>query len=252
MIEGLPQLADQIDSLRLAAHDAIVACQSFAGQAAGAEGAVQKPPGPEWVVQFLTDYGYLGIVVILVLCGLGMPIPEEITLIGSGYLSYMGALDWRLASIVCVSGILLGDSLIYFLGRRFGNAVLRLPLIRHELTPVRVAKFDVLFARYGDRAIFFARFLMGVRLAAYFVAGRQRMPYWKFILLDLAGALLTGPTSVFLGYYFGGHIEKAVEWAHRSNWVLLALLGLALAGALLYAWRKSRGGRSQRASAADS
>lgn len=205
-------------------------------------------PGPAWVGEFLQSYGYIGIVVMLLLCGLGLPVPEEVTLIGSGYLSYVAKINgathpnWIVASFVCVFGILLGDSVVYGLGRRFGNAVLRLPLIRHELTPKRLAKFDKLFARYGDRAIFFSRFFMGVRLASYFVAGRQRMPYWKFLLLDLAGAVLSGPTSVAFGYFFGDNLHRALEWAHRSNWFLLVAALAIVAGGVAFArWRQRRG-----------
>jgi membrane protein DedA with SNARE-associated domain len=194
--------------------------------------------------------GFPAILALLLLCGLGLPIPEEVTLIGSGYLSYRfpDLMDWRVASVVCVSGILLGDTLVYVLGRRFGNALLRLPLVRHELTPARLAKFDVLFERYGDRAIFFARFLMGVRLAAYFVAGRQRMPYWKFVLLDLAGALLSGPTSVFLGHHFGGEIERAVAVAKDANRLVLGVVVIGLVASFF--WARSRWRRMRAAAAA--
>jgi membrane protein DedA with SNARE-associated domain len=210
------------------------------------ESAPASLPGPAWVTEFLQSYGYIGIVAMLILCGLGLPIPEEVTLIGSGYLAYLAKVNgaehpnWILASVVCVLGILLGDTVVYMLGRRFGNAVMRLPLIRHELTPKRIAKFDTLFARYGDRAIFFSRFFMGVRLASYFVAGRQRMPYWKFVLLDLAGALLSGPTSVAFGYFFGDNLHRALDWAHRSNWFLLGAAVVIIVGGISWARYKRR------------
>jgi membrane protein DedA with SNARE-associated domain len=221
-------------------RELLARAESFAAQAA------QSGPariGPQWIIDLLRTGGYPAIVAILLLCGLGLPVPEEMTLIGSGYLAYRypDLMDWRVASAVCVAGILLGDTVIYSLGRRFGNSVLRLPIIRHELTPARLAKFDAYFERYGMRAIFLARFLMGVRLAAYFVAGRQRMEYWRFLLLDLAGAALTGPTSVFLGYHFGGELETAVVYVHRSNRLVIGLLVSAVVAGLLWArWRRRR------------
>lgn len=200
---------------------------------------------PEWLFRFLEWGGYPAILAILLLCGLGLPIPEEVTLIGSGYLAHLGVLDWRIASVVCVAGILLGDTIVYALGRRFGNSVLRLPVIRHELTPQRLERFDSLFARYGDRAIFFSRFIMGVRLAAYFVAGRQRMPYWKFLLLDLAGALLSGPTSVAIGYYGGEHIENAFARVRQLNWYVLAGVAVLVVASVLWTRRRIRRAKAQ-------
>jgi membrane protein DedA with SNARE-associated domain len=237
------ELSSLLEPLREAANHAAAL---LAQGAAGAASSPSTLPGPRWVIEFLQSYGYVGIVAILILCGLGLPIPEEVTLVGSGYLSYLAKEngsdhpDWMVAAGVCVLGILLGDTVVYSLGRRFGNAVLTLPLIRHELTPHRIDKFDKLFARYGDRAIFFSRFFMGVRLASYFVAGRQRMPYWKFILLDLGGALISGPASVALGFYFGGNLHQALTWAHRSNWFLLAGASAAIVGGVVYAWRKAK------------
>src|SRR5262252_8650389 len=119
-----------------------------------ASGPVSEHLKPRWLFGFLEWGGYPAILAILLLCGLGLPIPEEVTLIGSGYLAHLGVFDWRVASVVCVLGILLGDTVVYGLGRRFGNSVLRLPVIRHELTPARLERFDAMFARYGDRAIF--------------------------------------------------------------------------------------------------
>ncbi|MBI3820659.1 MAG: DedA family protein [Planctomycetes bacterium] len=199
------------------------------------------------VVEFLSQWGYAGIIIILLLCGLGLPVPEEVTLIGSGYLCYVAKSqgsshpNWIMTSCVCVFGILAGDTIVYSLGRRFGNALLKLPIVRHELTPNRLERFDRLFHKYGQRAIFFSRFVMGVRLASYFVAGRQRLSYPKFILLDLAGALVSGPTSVFFGYYFGSRIESAFEWAHKSNRFVIVLLVAAVVGMVVFAkLRKKR------------
>lgn len=198
------------------------------------------------VVEWLTQLGYVGMISILVLCGLGLPVPEEVTLIGSGYVSFLAEREgaahpnWILSSVVCVVGILAGDSIVYCLGRRFGNSLLKLPIIKHELTPTRLAKFDKLFDKYGDRAIFFSRFIMGVRLASYFVAGRQKMPYFKFILLDLGGALLSGPTSVWFGYHFGEAIESAFGYAAKSNKILIIGLVAIVIGMLIFTKFRSK------------
>lgn len=235
----------ELNHLAAATQDAVEAVATTSAPATGSE-----LPAPAWVTALLRDFGYAGIIIMLLLCGLGLPVPEEVTLIGSGYLSYLAKIhgethpNWIIASFVCVFGILAGDSVVYGLGRRYGNALLKLPVIRHELTPARLAKFDHLFAKYGDRAIFFSRFVMGVRLASYFVAGRQRMPYFKFILLDLGGALLSGPTSVAFGYYFGSNISKAFQYAHEYSNILLLGLGVVIVGMIVYARVKARSARA--------
>jgi membrane protein DedA with SNARE-associated domain len=236
--------------VREAGHHVLQTAQSMPGSAAAASSPAVSD-NFAFVINILHDWGYAGIVFMLLLCGLGLPIPEEVTLIGSGYLSYVAQSkgsdhpDWLIASAVCVFGILLGDTVVYSLGRRFGNSLLKLPIVRHELTPARLAKFDKLFYKYGDRAIFFSRFFMGVRLASYFVAGRQRMPYWKFILLDLGGALLSGPTSVAFGFYFGAQIERAFELAHESNRILIGIVIAIIVGMIVYTKVRSNRARAR-------
>ncbi|MFN0206601.1 MAG: DedA family protein [Planctomycetota bacterium] len=243
-------VACSADSLHYLTNNiSILAAQAAESQAAASQAVSNGAAGSEhlsWVIGVLNDWGYAGIIFILVLCGLGLPVPEEITLIGSGYLAYVAKSNgvdhpnWILASVVCVFGILLGDTVVYGLGRKFGNSLLKLPIIRHELTPSRLEKFDRLFHKYGDRAIFFSRFFMGVRLASYFVAGRQKMSYFKFLFLDLCGALLSGPTSVFFGYYFGKEIDRAFAWAHKSNYVLIGIVVVVIVAFIIFARIKSK------------
>jgi len=66
------------------------------------------------------------------------------------------------------------------------------------------------------------------------------MPYWKFILLDLGGALLSGPTSVFFGYYFGDHIESAFGRARELNWYVFVVVGLVVVASVIWTRRRSR------------
>ena len=75
---------------------------------------------PDWF-----QASYLGIVVFLTLTGIGLPIPEEVPIVAAGVASRAGGLEWYKALPACLVGALLGDSLMYWIGRTFGARVLR-------------------------------------------------------------------------------------------------------------------------------
>ena len=180
---------------------------------------------------------------LLVACGLGMPPwSEELVILGSGYFVASGDLSFLAACGWCFAGILAGDSVLWGLGRFAGERVYGWPLIRHSLRPARRKRFNRFFLKYGTRAVFLARFLPGVRLWTYLVAGNLRMPWWKFATLDLVGALLTVPVSVWLGFKFAENLDHLMEVLDRFK---VPLIGIGL---LLVAWflLRLRRGRRER------
>lgn len=192
---------------------------------------------------FLLDYGYLAVFVVLVLCGLGLPIPEEITLIGAGLVVYEGRAELPVMIAVTVLGILAGDSMLLFMGRHFGPTLLDRPFFRKLLHAERMSRVRKQFDKHGVKAVFFARFFAGIRACVYFTAGTLGMRYRVFVLLDLAGALISAPISVWLGFHFGGEIERALSYVSRLDNALMIGLGLLLAYILvrwLIARRRAR------------
>ena len=154
---------------------------------------------------------------VLVACGLGVPFPEDVSLITGGFLVFHGSADLPLMVATGFLGILCGDSLIYAAGRRLGNRARSDPgpLLRRLLTPERRAKVEALFARYGERIIMAARFMPGVRAVAFFTAGSAGMPYARFICFDGLAALASAPAFVFLGFRFGRQLQHIIEILKR-------------------------------------
>lgn len=168
--------------------------------------------------------GYFAVLGGLLACGLGVPIPEDIILISGGlFAAHNGHGVWPMMAVGLL-GILLGDSIVYAMGRRLGPVIAARTPLRHWLSPQRLARVDALFERHGEKILIGARFMPGVRAVAYFSAGNSRVPYWKFVFYDGVAALVSAPLWVYLGYVFG---HDVVEWARRSQRSLL-LFALAL------------------------
>ncbi len=176
------------------------------------------------ISSILLEHGYAAVLVILVLCGLGLPIPEEITLIGAGVVVYEGRAELYSMMATTVLGILIGDSILFWLGRRFGPRLLERRLFRKLLHAERMARVQAQFDAHALKVVFFARFFAGIRGCVYFTAGTLGMKYRTFLLLDLAGALLSAPISVWLGHHFGGTIEEAGRWIRDFDRAVICIV----------------------------
>ena len=175
--------------------------------------------------------GYLGITLILILGGLGLPIPEEAPIILAAVLSKNGRLQWPLALASCLLGVLLGDLVVYFLGFFYGEKVLSLPLTRRLLTRQREAQIKGYFHRHGfkDPGLPPADSSPASGLAAYSTAGILKLPALKLLTVtDIAvAALLTTFLMFRLGYAFAHQIRKRYS-ARSQQWVTV-ILALSLA-----------------------
>jgi len=166
----------------------------------------------------LTFYGptpYLFVFGILIACGLGVPLPEDVILFAAGLLSYYGVVD--LSGIIALSffGVLLGDSIIFFLGAHYGRRLTK-KWIFHKLLPDdRLAAVRTKFHERGNKLIFAARFMPGLRAPIFFSAGTLHLPYRIFLFYDGLAALLSVPAIIGAVYYFGDEVDKVVRLIQR-------------------------------------
>ncbi len=174
---------------------------------------------------------------ILIACGLGFPLPEDIPLVASGYLVWDGTMAWGPAILVTLAGVGLGDSILFFIGRKLGMRILEPGANRRVLFPIhRVRRTRAYFRKYGEKIVFFARFVAGFRAVAFFMAGAMRMPYSRFILLDMLAALISVPVWIAvgygLGYYFGDEIGELLKHLKSvksgMTWLTLAVVIVVL------------------------
>ncbi len=196
------------------------------------------------VLNFLLRFEYAGIVIFLTLCGLGLPIPEEAVVVLSGVLSYRGTLEWYYALPACLIGALLGDSVMYFIGRHFGHEW----LTRHKnfarfVDPDREEQVEKLVLRHGFKVMLLTRFMFGVRGPVYYAAGAARVPYLKFLLWDLISASLVIGAFFGLAYRYGEQIEKLVRDA-EITFTIIVIVALTVLGVVVYRSQKRRVGKA--------
>jgi membrane protein DedA with SNARE-associated domain len=190
--------------------------------------------------QLIGQLGYVGIALILVLGGLGLPVPEEAPIILAAMLSRTGKMRWELALTACFVGVLLGDFIVYFIGYFYGERVLSLPLTRKFLTREREVQIKGYFHRHGFKILILGRFAVGFRTAAYLTAGILQLPVIRLFLTDLLAATLSTTLMFGLGYIFAHQIQTSFDQA--KHW-MTAIIGITVALWLLHryyrGWRRA-------------
>lgn len=193
------------------------------------------------LLDFFTSYGYVAVFVVLLICGFGVPIPEDITLVAGGVIAGLGYANEHWMFAVGMAGVLLGDGVMFTAGRVFGPKVLRFRLVSRILTQQRFEAVQEKFEKYGNWVLFVARFLPGLRSPIFVTAGMtRRVSYLRFLLMDGFAALISVPVWVYLGYFGAANLDHLMLLVHRGQAGIFAALGvLALALGVLW-WRRRR------------
>jgi membrane protein DedA with SNARE-associated domain len=185
---------------------------------------------------------------ILILCGMGVPLPEDVSLILGGFLVFEGKAALPLMMLTGYAGILVGDTIVYTAGRRIGSKVgTQGGFFARVVTPEKRARVQGLFKRHGEKIVMIARFLPGVRAVTYFTAGSVHMKYWHFVLFDGFAALVSAPLFVYLGFRFGDQLEQLIRAVRQGQTRVLIGIVVVVGGYVLVTrlWSRWRASRTQ-------
>jgi len=191
------------------------------------------------LIRLFVQNGYTAVFIALMICGAGLPLPEDITLVAGGVIAGLGYANVHVMCAMTLFGVLLGDSAIFLLGHYYGARMLTWRPIARILTPSRYLAVQEKFHRYGNRLLFLARFLPGMRTTIYVTAGTtHRVSFLRFLLIDTLAALISVPIWVYLGYFGADNHEWLVMWIRRGQGSLWALCGALVLLLLLLWWRR--------------
>ncbi|MGA7294368.1 MAG: DedA family protein [Terriglobales bacterium] len=186
---------------------------------------------------FVTDYGYWAVALALLCENAGIPVPGESTLLVASFLAYSEHqlhLGWII--VVATLAATLGDNLGYALGHYGGRPLLDRYESIFRIPPSALLRGEEMFARYGAAAVFFARFIFGLRVFAGPLAGVLRMHWRAFALFNFLGAALWVTSIAVSGYLFGQHWRMLLHTTQRVHIVVL----LGAIAATWFLWRKYR------------
>lgn len=180
-----------------------------------------------FVKNFLSTVGYPGLFLLMTIEGFGIPIPSELTMSFSGFLSSGAGGDkfvLPVAVAVGTGGEVTGGIIAYFLGyfggrrvlERYGGVVL--------ISTAELEKGESWFARYGDWVVLVTRLLPAVRSFIALPAGVVRMPFWRFLVFSTAGSLVWCTVLAVVGLKLGEHWNSVSSSLRQYDVLIIAVV----------------------------
>lgn len=188
---------------------------------------------------FIEHFPYIGLFTLLILGGIGIPFPEDATLISCGFLISHGIVRPIPALIVVYSGLILADISLYSIGKKYGRMIFTHKRIQSLISPERLSLIEKKFNKNGSIVIFFGRHLMGLRVQIFLAAGILKMSILKFIAADAVSSLFTIALMVGIGYAGGNSLQIIKRDIYRIEHMAIFLFLLSLAILLIYRYFKS-------------
>lgn len=185
-------------------------------------------------LNFFVQYGYLILFLWVMGEQLGIPIPSAPLLLMAGTLTATHKLDLPLVVVAVLLGSLVSDTLWYFMGKRFGGAVVRLLCRLSMEASTCMRRTQDYFTKHGPGTLLLAKFIPGLGSVAAPIAGQTRMNFRIFLTFDACGILLWALTVTLCGRFFGDVLKlhpNAFAWVEHSAVGLFAVL---LLGFLVY------------------
>ncbi len=187
-----------------------------------------------WIVDtvkhYLETWGYWAVLLGLLGENAGLPLPGETILIFAAFLAYKGQhlhLQWII--LVGIAAATLGDNIGYVIGHQGGRPLLKKWKHLFHISDEDIRAGEDFLHRRGSLAIFFARFIAGMRVIAGPLAGVLRMPWKRFAIANASGATVWVTVIALVGYAFGSKFDSLVGFFKTADLAILA-------GVIAIAW----------------
>jgi membrane protein DedA with SNARE-associated domain len=183
-------------------------------------------------------FPYIGIFILLILGGIGLPFPEDATLILSGFLVGQNAINPFQTFLAVYSGLLISDFFLYWVGKKYGRMVVEHKRFQKIISPDRLSKLEEKFKKGDVWVILIGRHFLGLRAQIFLVAGVMRMPAIKFLMTDAATALLTIAFMGGMGYAGGNSVQILRRDLTRIEHIAIVVLMMLIAGWIVFKYFK--------------
>lgn len=152
----------------------------------------------------------------------GFVLPGETAVILGGVLAYRHSVSLLLMLVVVVAAAIIGDSVGYEVGRRFGSRILTMKIFDKHQEAIETGKRRL--HQFGGRAVFLGRFTAFLRAVMPGMAGTVGLRYRTFLAWNAAGGIVWGAGFTILGYLAGASYTKLERYASVLSWVVLAVV----------------------------
>jgi membrane protein DedA with SNARE-associated domain len=162
-------------------------------------------------------------------------VPGETALVAAGILAQDGRLDLGVVIVVAAAAAIVGDNIGYLIGRTGGRALIERPGPFAGQRRALLRRGGAFFDRHGPKAVFLGRWFAGLRIAASWLAGINRMEWRVFLFWNALGGIAWA-TTVGLAAYLAGHVAERILRAVGVG----GLVAVGVLGAAVLLWRRVR------------
>jgi membrane protein DedA with SNARE-associated domain len=159
----------------------------------------------------VSHIGYPLLFLVVMAESSGVPVPGETGLIAAGVLASKGTVQIELVIPIAAAAAIIGDNIGYVIGRRGGRWLLERPGRFHAQRLKALENGEAFFERHGPKAVFFGRFLLGLRVWASWLAGATHMHWRSFVFWNACGGICWATAIGLLAYFVGHAAGNAIQ-----------------------------------------
>jgi membrane protein DedA with SNARE-associated domain len=188
---------------------------------------------PTWIHDLIQAYGLWVLFAAVMLESMGIPVPGETALVTAAiFAGTTHVIGIRSVVLVAAGAAIIGDNIGYLIGRSIGIALVARYGGWIGLTESRLKVGQYLFLRHGGKIVFFGRFVAFLRAFAAFLAGVNRMPWVRFLIMNALGGMCWACLFGVGSYLFGEQINRVAGPARLL--LVVVAIGLVVAGMLFF------------------
>ena len=186
-----------------------------------------------YITGFISSVGYSGVFILMAMESAALPIPSEVVMPFAGYLAYQGAFNFYLIGLIGALGCMAGSIVSYYVGLKGGRPFIdkygKYILLNHH----HLELSEDWFKKYGDKAVFFSRFLPVVRTFISLPAGLGKYSAKKLMIYSFVGSLPWTFALAYIGFKLGPYWTNIISFFNGLDILIVAIIiGLAV-----YFWK---------------
>lgn len=190
------------------------------------------------ILGLIGTYGYIVVFLVVMAESAGLPLPGETSLLIAAALAATGHLNIVGVIVAAAAGAILGDTGGYWVGRKFGIALLRRYGKIFRFDEEKLLKAEAFFAKHGEKTVFFGRFVPVGRIFSAVLAGVGKMHYRRFLAWNASGGIVWATLMGTLGYIFGHNLPLIENIVQKGGIGLLVAIILAVLVRMAYLRRE--------------
>lgn len=167
----------------------------------------------QWFLELQNPAIVHAVLFLLLIAGaVGFPIPEDIPLILGGIASHRGNITPLTTFFVCYSGVIIGDMIVFLIGRTLGPSLFEKKWFKARMSKRRMRRLKLRLEKRSLLMIFIARHLFYLRTMTFLTCGAVKMRASRFVFADSIAALISVPIMIWIGFAFSEHYETALGY----------------------------------------